>query len=68
MMFKLVMTIIFLSGAPSSGGVVERELSYGPWNHEQCENRVHHYVEMYESLPGFAVLEADCEPIDTGKE
>jgi len=57
MMFKLVMTI-----------VVERELSYGPWNHEQCENRVHHYVEMYESLPGFAVLEADCEPIDTGKE
>ncbi len=55
-MFNIVILIVFLSGI----GAVEKELTYGPWNEDDCYNRIHHYEEMYDSMPGFAVIEAAC--------
>jgi len=66
-MFKLVMLIAFISGV-FSDGVTEKELTFGPWDSVDCHLRLEHYAEMYESMPGFTVLKADCEPVENGKE
>lgn len=62
-MFELVILIAFLSGSPSFG-VVEKELTFGPWGNTDCYLRLDHYAEMYESMPGFTVLKADCVPVE----
>ena len=65
-MFKLLMLIAFLSGDPISGNVVEKEVSFGPWNYVQCSLRARRYVEMYDSMPGFVVIRAVCKQVSDG--
>jgi len=66
-MFKLIILIAYIAGASSSGGVVEKEFTFGPWDSVDCNLRLEHYAEMYESMPGFTVLEAECKPVENGK-
>ncbi len=63
-MFKLIILIAYIS---VGNVVVEKELTFGPWDNVGCTLRLEHYAEMYESMPGFTVLEAECEPVENGE-